>query len=172
MTQRTAAMPGAWRDADPNRRDFLKNSTLIATGVAVGSMLPGTASAAPPDAFDLRAQKCITSVKDQGTCHSCTAFGAVATIEGSHHWQKNSPISAKNPELNLSEDDLFRHAAPGSGDCNLDHWWPRGALDYCYSTGVQQEPATANAYKIASKQQLVANDVDVTIMAMKDWISN
>jgi hypothetical protein len=175
MTQRTVAMSGQGRGHDQNRRDFLKTSAAIATGVAVGSIVPGRVSAATPatapDFFDLRAQKCITSIKDQGTCHSCTAFGVVATIEGSHHWQKNLPLPA-NPELNLSEADLFGHAAPGPGDCNIDHWWPQGALEYCKNTGVLRDPVTPDKYKIASMQQLVVDDVGATITAMKNWISD
>jgi Papain family cysteine protease/TAT (twin-arginine translocation) pathway signal sequence len=174
MTQRTVAISGEGRGTDPNRRDFLKTSAAIATGVAVGSMLPGPASAATPatgpqDFFDLRAQNCITSIKDQGACHSCTAFGVIATIEGSHHWQKNSPISTTNPGLDLSEADLFVH---GPADCNVDHWWPKGALEYCKNTGVLREPPTTDTYKIADMQQLVVDDVTATITAMKNWISD
>jgi Papain family cysteine protease len=170
-----ADMSGRGRGTDPNRRDFLKTSAVIATGIAVGSMSPGTASAAAPAAapagFDLRSQNCITSVKDQGACHSCTAFGVIATIEGSHHWQKNLPISAANPGLNLSEADLF-NAPPILGNCNIDHWWPRGALEHCQNNGVLQDPPTSNPYKIASAQPLVENDINLTIEKMKNWISD
>jgi Papain family cysteine protease/TAT (twin-arginine translocation) pathway signal sequence len=164
---------GRGRGADPNRRDFLKTSAVLATGVAVGSISPASAAtpASAPDFFNLRSQNCITSIKDQGACHSCTAFGVVATIEGSHHWQRNRPIPA-NPELDLSEVDLFAKAAPGPGDCNLDHWWPQGALDYCQNTGVLLQGSTTDRYKIASVQQLVENDIDLTIEKMKNWISN
>jgi len=166
---------GGGQGTDPNRRDFLKNSAVIATGAAVGSIVPGKASAVapatPPDAFDLRTNKYITSIKDQHTCHSCTAFGVVATIEGSYHWQKNLPISTTKPELDLSEEELFK-APPVLGNCNIDHWWPRGALDYCINNGVPKEGTTTNPYKILSKQQLVANTVDATITAMKSWISD
>src|SRR5215510_10865674 len=141
MTRRERATADPVQRIDPNRRHFLKNSAIFASGIAVGSLIPSAASAA--DSFDLRARlgnNYITSIKDQGSCHSCTAFGVLATIEGSHHWQRNLPIGA-NAELNLSENDLFNNGPPG-GDCNIDHWWPRTALDYCTYPGVQQDPAT------------------------------
>src|SRR5262245_10821181 len=169
-----ADMSSRGRGTEPNRRDFLKSSTVIATGMAVASMSPGTASAvAPataPPGFDLRSQKCITPIKDQGACHSCTAFGVVATIEGSHHWQKNLPIPA-NPALDLSEADLF-NAPPVLGTCNIDHWCPRGALEYCQITAVLPPGSTTNKYKIASAHPLVENDITLTIEKMKNWISN
>jgi C1A family cysteine protease len=177
MIRRTRATAGSAQRTDPTRRRFLKNSAIFASGVAVGSIAPGVALAAPPvgppDAFDLRARlgmNYITSIKDQGSCHSCTAFGVLATIEGSHHWQKNLPIGGSNQELNLSEDDLFNNGTP-AGNCNIDHWWPRTALDYCTFPGVEQVPAT-QPYQIRSRQQLVGGDVEDTITRMKTWISD
>src|SRR5215831_15477874 len=75
--------------ANADRRRFLKTSAILASGLAVRSIVPGEAAAPPalPASCDLRAKNgnsYITSLKNQGTCHSCTAFGVVATIEGSY----------------------------------------------------------------------------------------
>ena len=165
--------------ANAQRRSFLKTSALLASGLAVESIVPEQLAAASPTlptSVDLRAKngnRYITSVKNQGACHSCTAFGVIATIEGSYHLQKQKPIGTANPELNLSEADLFTSKAPPlPRNCNIDHWWPRNALDYCITTGVQQNPATSAPFKIADKRQLVASNPEDTITAMKSWISN
>lgn len=176
MARRTrGSAVGPAQSTNANRRRFLKTTAALATGLAVGSIVPRQLSAAPPNSCDLRAKNgnnYVTSVKDQGACHSCTAYGVLATIEGSYHLQKRKPIGAANPELNLSEDDLFAKAPPLPRDCNIDHWWPRNALEYCIATGVQGDPATKTLFKIASKQQLVARNPQDTIEAMKAWISD
>jgi hypothetical protein len=178
MTRRRKDPAPDCGQANAHRRRFLQTSALLASGLAVESIVPGQLAAAPPPlptAVDLRAKngnKYITSVKDQGACHSCTAFGVIATIEGSYHLQKHKPIGAANPELNLSEADLFAKAPPLPRDCNIDHWWPRTALDYCIATGVPQKPATPTLFKIATKQQLVASNPEDTITAMKAWIAD
>jgi hypothetical protein len=166
---------GAAQTTKANRRHFLKTTAALATGLATASIVPRQLSAAAPDSCDLRAKNgsnYITSIKDQGACHSCTAYGVLATIEGSYHLQKRRPIGPASPELNLSEDDLFANAPPLPRDCNIDHWWPRNALDYCIGTGVQEDPATKTRFKIATKQQLIAPNPQQTIAAIKTWISD
>src|SRR4030095_9490042 len=59
-----------------------------------------------PANFDLRnvnGQNFITSVKDQGGCGSCVAFGSVATVEGTIRRQRGDP----NLVIDLSEAELF-----------------------------------------------------------------
>lgn len=68
---------------------------------------PASAAAAEdlPDFFDWRDQHgedYITPIKDQGSCGSCWAFGAVAVLEGAANAYYNNP----NLDLNLSEQDL------------------------------------------------------------------
>jgi len=160
-----------------DRRRFLQTAGVLAGGLAVGTASEKV-SAAPPPSFDLRkatnGANYITSVKDQGLCHTCTAFGVVATIEGAYHWQKKKAITQANPELDLSENDLFySNAPPLPRPCDVDHWWPRYALDYCKATGVKREPDNGTAFKIATATQLVtSNKPQDNVDAIKAWISS
>ncbi|MCX6718201.1 MAG: FG-GAP-like repeat-containing protein [Candidatus Staskawiczbacteria bacterium] len=83
-----------------------------------------------PDFYDWRSvggKNYITSVKDQGNCGSCWAFGADATFEGHIQAYYNNP----NLIPNLAEQDLVSCAIPyssdGVGGCS-------GAYDYQIET--------------------------------------
>ena len=67
-----------------------------------------------PTHFDWRdyaGQNWMTSVKDQGGCGSCVAFGAVAAVEGQFKIQANNPAWG----IDLSETHLF---SCGGGLCS------------------------------------------------------
>ncbi len=96
-----------------------------------------------PPTYDLRnvsGQNFITSVKDQGSCGSCVAFGTLATIEGTYQ------VASKNASsgIDLSEAQLFYCYARAAGrNCGYNNdpnggWWPSAALDACKS-GVADE---------------------------------
>jgi C1A family cysteine protease len=166
------------RTITSDRRQFLQVAGALAGGLAVGSTVSQKVSAAPPPSFDLRkatnGANYITSVKDQGLCHTCTAFGVIAAIEGSYHWQKKKAITAANPELDLSENDLFySNAPPMPRPCDVDHWWPRYAVEYCKAHGVKREPDNGTLFNIATATQLVtSNKPQDNIDAIKAWISS
>lgn len=80
------------------------------------------------DRFGLGA---VTSVKDQGPCGSCVAFGAVAVLE-------SMLVIERNLESNLSEAELL---FCGGGSCA--GWWPDSAIDYLGDRGVGQESCFA-----------------------------
>jgi hypothetical protein len=73
-------------------------------------------------------RNCVTSVKDQGGCGSCVAFGISAALE-------SMVLIEHNIETDLSEAELFfcngRTCAGG--------WWPTAAIDYVKSKGVAHE---------------------------------
>lgn len=135
-----------------SRRDILKNAIALGGVTAAETFGPGfvreadaakryghhrhTRTLALPRAFDLRnvgGKNYITSVKDQGTCNSCTAFAVVATIEGSYNWQKNQPISGADMP-GFSEAQLFFcNGPPGGCDCRA--WYPEDALQGCFAPG-------------------------------------
>ena len=136
------------RTTVPNRRDFLKTTGGVAGLAAAGAfsqLLPaGTAQAqypatpkpmvTTPNNYNLRSvgaggTNYITEVRDQGICNACTAYAVIAAIEGAISVKTNTP----NPQLHLSEEQLFSCAGPG---CDTNAWYPADALAYCQNFGV------------------------------------
>jgi C1A family cysteine protease len=112
--------------------------------------LASTAGAAPayPPAIDWRqfpglaplpAGNYVTAVRDQGTCGSCVAFGALAAFESAIKIKATNPATA----IDLSEADLFYcHGEAEAGrSCGGPNggWWPDKALAYCQSPGIVDE---------------------------------
>ncbi|HEU0083998.1 MAG TPA: C1 family peptidase [Bradyrhizobium sp.] len=128
----------------PDRRDFLTTTATVAGLATAGAftqlLLPGTAQAqsspklmtATPNKYNLRSvngANYITEVRDQGLCNACTAYAVIAAIEGAISFKTNT----SNPQLHLSEDQLFSCAGPG---CDTNAWYPADALAYCQNFGV------------------------------------
>ena len=72
-------------------------------------------------------RNCVTPVKDQGGCGSCTSFAAIGTLE-------SMVLIERNIETDLSEAEL--HFC-GHGSCT--GWWPIDAVNYIKSHGVGHE---------------------------------
>jgi C1A family cysteine protease len=185
-------------EAATSRRDILKTALVVGGVAAAGTFSPGfvrEAAAAKryrkrpakrlalPRAFDLRnvgGKNYITSVKDQGTCNSCTAFAVVAAIEGSYNWQKNQSIAPGTDTPGYSEAQLFFcNGPPGGCDCRA--WYPEDALQWCFAPGgVTDRSNNPNAatggtcktpdatwkWTTIAKKQPLKNDTE-----MKQWIS-
>lgn len=79
--------------------------------------------------FDLRTLNGVTSVKDQGSCGSCWAFAAVATIESSH-------ALINNENLDLSEQS-FVNCVSSSKGCN------GGWYDFAYNWLLENDAEVA-----------------------------
>ena len=138
------------------------------------------ASVGAPASFDLRnvgGRSYVTSIKNQGGCGSCVAFGSIASVESTAAFERRDP----NLVLDLSEAQLFYCWAKAEGRNCGNGWWPERAFINIRDKGVTFEdyfPYTAgdqncnvnadwpnrNA-KIATMQQLTST------AAMKDWIS-
>jgi C1A family cysteine protease len=96
------------------------------------------AAASYPASFDWRAangQNYVTSVKDQGGCGSCVAFGVTAAFEGRYQVVRNEASSG----IDLSEAQLFYCGGGAAGRNCSNGWWPDPALDYCVNTGLTDE---------------------------------
>lgn len=101
------------------------------------------AVAAYPATFDWRnvgGRNFISSVKDQGACGSCVAFGTLAGVEGVARVATN--IAANDPGggaiADLSEAQLF-YCGNTRGDPCGSGWRVGAALAYCTDTGVAPE---------------------------------
>ena len=91
-----------------------------------------------PIAFDWRnknGQNYVTSVKNQRSCGSCVAFGAVTTVESMVKIKKNNA----NYAVDLSEAHLFYcHAREEGRRCN-NGWWVPPSLNAFKNKGVVDE---------------------------------
>ncbi len=109
-----------------------------------GTPPPGAPGAGPlpgatPPAWDWRnvgGRNFISSIKDQGSCGSCVAFGAAAALEGDVRVATNVALSdpGGGALLDLSEAQLF-YCGAGPNKCGYG-WWPSAALEYAKNTGV------------------------------------
>jgi len=92
------------------------------------------AAGALPTHFDWRnqnGQNWMTSVKNQGGCGSCVAFGAVGALEGQLRIEMDEPYW----NLDLSEQHLF---SCGGGKCSMG-WYLSSALRYLQQYGTPDE---------------------------------
>jgi C1A family cysteine protease len=91
-----------------------------------------------PAAFDARnvgGSDYTTSVKDQGNCGSCVAFGTAATMETTIAFTRGQP--AFDPDL--SESHLFYvHGLADGATCSTG-WLPSRAFAYCQNVGITFE---------------------------------
>ncbi|MEZ4732113.1 MAG: C1 family peptidase [Caldilineaceae bacterium] len=136
-----------------------------------------------PSAYDLRnvnGQNFITSIKDQGGCGSCVAFGTVAVIESTLRVQQKDV----NLNIDLSEAQLFYcHGKERGRNCD-NGWWPTGAdgaLEACKNLGIADETCYPyvsgdqncnvcgdwqnRAYKVNGHREISST------AEMKEWIS-
>lgn len=148
---------------------------------------PPTAGAAYPNSFDLRnvgGSNFITTVKHQGSCGSCVAFGTIAAVEGTMRKQRNNP----NLAVDYSEAHLFYcHARSEGRNCGYNNdpnggWWPENALNKFRDIGVADDPCypyTAgdqNCTNLCSDWQNRATKITgwkrlTSPAEMKEWIS-
>jgi C1A family cysteine protease len=90
-----------------------------------------------PAAFDLRNVGGVnydTSVKNQGNCGSCVAFGTAAVMENVFRFTRRSTMP-----FDLSEAQLFYCHARAEGRTCSTGWWPDRALTNARDKGVTFE---------------------------------
>jgi C1A family cysteine protease len=166
----------------PGEQSLAEREAAAATQVHT---LGAVAAAGYPPAFDLRnvgGQNYITSIKDQGGCGSCVAFGSCATVEGTARLQSGQPGLA----IDLSEAQLFYCIARSQGrTCGgaTGGWWPDAALDAFKNPGIADEacyPYTAgdqNCTNLCSNWQSRVTKITgwhkiTSTDDMKTWLSS
>jgi C1A family cysteine protease len=120
----------------------------------------------------------ITSVKDQGSCGSCVAFGSAATVEGTFRRQLNDP----NRAVDFSEAHLFYCIARAQGRNCGNGWWCDKGLDAFKTDGVVDEacyPYVAGDQNCTNRCADWQNRLTkisgwrtlTSVAQMKEWIS-
>lgn len=143
-----------------------------------------------PATFDWRnvnARSFISSVKDQGSCGSCVAFGTTAAMDGMMRIQADiavgDPNAGRMPDV--SEAELWYCGAEGQGrTCQgpAQGWWVSAALAYCQTTGLAPEscfpytPGDQACTMQGNWQQLLTKISSASTLtspgAMKAWLSS
>jgi C1A family cysteine protease len=136
-----------------------------------------------PSAYDLRnvgGGNYVTAIKDQGSCGSCVAFGAVAAVESTLRVQRGDP----NLVVDLSEAHLFFCHARARGRTCSTGWWPEEALADFQAKGVVDEACYPYNVSNTDCSGLCANandrlvkingfgDVTSKPAQIKDWVSS
>lgn len=125
--QWTAGESWVTRLSPEERRNLLGEKTLE-LGI-VEPLSPLLAIGYPPaiDWRDKDGHSWVTPIKDQQTCGSCVAFGAVATLESLVRMEENLP----DLDIDLSEMHLFNC---GGGSCDYG-WYNSAACSYLQNNG-------------------------------------
>ena len=130
--QWTAEESWVTRLSPEDRRNLLGEKTLEHGIVEPAS--PPLAFAGQPTAIDWRdkdGHNWVTPIRDQQTCGSCVAFGAVATLESLVRIEENLP----DLDIDLSEMHLFNC---GGGSC-IFGWYNSFACSYLKNNGTPDE---------------------------------
>lgn len=138
----------------------------------------GDGSIGAPAAYDLRNVNGVnytTSVKNQGGCGSCVAFGTAAVLETTYRRSKGAQ------PIDLSEAHLFYcHGASEGRNCS-NGWWPENAIKKARDIGVTTDehfPYTAGDQSCnlqggwnSNLAKVTGYEKQDTRQKMKDWIS-
>lgn len=121
-------------------------------------------SAGIPSSKDWRnhnGQNYVTSVKNQGGCGSCVAFGATASVESKVRIKKGAGYA-----IDISEAHLF-YCLKGDPNGCQNGWWPNAAYDNFKNSGVALE----NYFPYVGNQQAcnVNSGWQNQKVQIKDW---
>jgi len=168
---------------EPSLEERETQSTARLMRSAIVETAEAAALPAKVDWRNVNGKNYVNGIKDQGSCGSCVAFGAAATMESRVRIIRSIPVNAANGGMlpDLSEAHLFYCGNSASPDPCLKGWYPSAALAFATNTGVV--PASCFPYtsgnqpcnpcidwqmkttKIASSQTLTS------VSDMKAWLA-
>lgn len=143
----------------PTSEEMVKQHTFRSNYIGAGNQLYKMTKSAFGDAgassFDLRKINGATAVRNQGSCGSCWAFAAVATLESSY--------ALNNGELvDLSEQDIL--GCSGAGNCSQGGWYS-GVYEWMmrdYSAKISLEKDSP--YNQIDNCSLANNPFDISVV--------
>ncbi len=144
----------------------------IRRGEANLDAVRATPATAPPavDWRNVGGRSFISSVKDQGSCGSCVAFGTAATLEGVARVLSDIAVNDSGGGVlpDLSEAQLFYC---GGAKC-ADGWWVGAAMDYAVANGVV--PDSCFPYSPGDQSCRLCSDwqTKLTLPAAYHWITD
>lgn len=159
------------------RKGIESYGAYLSTSPAVGAF----AAPAQIDWRNKNGQNFVSPIKNQGSCGSCVAFGAVAAVES-----KIKILRGANYAVDLSEAHLFYCIARAQGrTCggSSGGWWPEPSEIGFRDIGVTDEacyPYTAGDQnctgRCADWQSRVVKTTGYTkmggVQAIRDWVSS
>jgi C1A family cysteine protease len=177
-----------WRAGSTSVSGLSEQQKRIRLGAVPPGALPTASGAAGargagatyPASFDWRnvnGQNYVTVIEDQGGCGSCVAFGVTATFEAMFQVSRGNP----QPQIDLSEAQLFYCGGAAAGATCETGWWPDQALSYCQNSGLADAgcfPYTAGdqSCNLCSDWQsrvrsITSSHVITSTDDMKTWLS-
>lgn len=165
-------------DGPPSEEQKAENQRAVMAAHEGGVASFSSESAGAPVKFDWRNANgnYVTSVKNQGGCGSCVAFGVSASIESLVRIMKRNP----NYPIDISEAHLF-YCLKGDPNGCKNGWWPSHALNHFKNTGValenyfpyvgsQQTCKVANGWQ-NQKIQITGWRTMKNVSEIKNWIA-
>jgi C1A family cysteine protease len=129
----------------PDEPSLTERVALAKANYAAGAAMVAAGAPASYDLRNVNGKNFITSVKHQGSCGSCVAFGTIATVEGTLRVLRNDA----NLAVDYSEAHLFYcHARSVGRNCGYNNdpaggWWvgsSNGSMEAFKTKGVVDDP--------------------------------